>query len=178
MIQHAFTRKYNKITNVLRESVIIENSDDNSSISINNAIWDTGASISSINSVLASKLNLKPIGYVNIQTANGECTVPQYIINVKFNENLEIERLIVTGNNLVNIDMLLGMDIINHGQFTISNSGFTMISFIVPSTDMTDYVDLVNAKNKRLLKGMGRNALCPCGSGKKIKDCCGPKYGV
>ena len=178
MVQHAFTRRYHNIVNVLKDSVIIENTESKQNIALNNAIWDTGASGSSININIADQIGLKPISYTYIQTANGICNVPIFIINVIFNDTLQINDLRVTGANLVDTDMLLGMDIIMQGQFTISNVNHTTISFITPSDSEVDYVELVNQKNKKLLKNLGRNAMCPCGSGKKVKDCCGPKYGL
>lgn len=176
-MQNAFTRKYHKLMNVLLDEV--EVSFSNNKKVLNKAIWDTGASTSSINIKYADDLGLLPVSYAKISTANGPCTVPVFYIDIKFNDNFSISGIAVTGTNLVEIDMLLGMDIINRGQFTISNNiEGTTISFLSPSNKTTDYVDEMNKKQASILKKMGRNELCPCGSGKKIKNCCGPKYGI
>ncbi len=176
-MQRAFTRKYNTIKKVLTDTV--EVSFCGQVLKLYNAIWDTGASASSINIKHSEKLGLMPVSYANINTANGSCIVPVFYINIKFNENFIMNGLAVTGCDLGEVDMLLGMDIISKWQFTISNNNSgTTISFIHPSDCTTDYVKEINEKLARRLRKIGRNGLCPCGSGKKVKDCCGPKYGV
>lgn len=176
-MQNAFTLKYNRLMNFLPYEV--EVSFLNNKIKLKKAIWDTGASASSINIKYAEVLGLKPVSYTTINTANGPCPVPMFYVDIKFNENLSINGVLVTGANLVEIDMLLGMDIIMRGQFTISNnSEGTTISFLSPSGPTTDYVATINKKTASLLKKIGRNGMCPCGSGKKVKNCCGPKYGI
>ena len=176
-MQNAFTRKYNMTMNVLFD--VVEVSFLSKNKILEKAIWDTGASTSSINVKYAEEMGLIPVSYANISTANGPCVVPVYYINIKFNDNFSINGIAVTGTDLVDIDMLLGMDIINRGQFTISNnSEGTTISFLSPSDTTTDYVEEMNKKTSSILKKMGRNEMCPCGSGKKIKNCCGPKYGL
>ncbi|MBK5203582.1 MAG: SEC-C domain-containing protein [Prolixibacteraceae bacterium] len=72
-------------------------------------------------------------------------------------------------------DVLIGMDIIGNGDFAVSNlDGKTHMTFRLPSCENIDFV-----KNKVVRKPIisskapGRNDSCPCGSGKKYKNCCG-----
>ena len=155
-MQNAFTLKYHKLMNTLPYEVEVSFLDK--SVKLKNAIWDTGASASSINIKYADVLGLRPISFTTIHTANGPCSVPVFYINIKFNENLSIDGIAVTGANLVGIDMLLGMDIINRGQFTISNNNEgTTISFLSPSDVTTDYVDDLYKKSASILRKIGRN---------------------
>lgn len=74
----------------------------------------------------------------------------------------------LTGNE----DMLIGMDIITAGDFVITNKNKkTVFSFRTPSNAVIDFVQ--EHKTKSSTKKIGRNQLCPCGSGKKYKKCCG-----
>jgi len=61
------------------------------------------------------------------------------------------------------------MDIISMGDFSISSkNGITCFSFRVPSIVETDFV---KEFNKAFTKNISRNDPCPCGSGKKFKNC-------
>jgi hypothetical protein len=67
--------------------------------------------------------------------------------------------------------VIVGMDVIGLGDFSITNvSEQTWMSFRTPSSVAIDYV--VEA-HRAVFAGTGRNATCPCGSGKKYKKCHG-----
>jgi hypothetical protein len=73
-----------------------------------------------------------------------------------------------------NADILIGMDIITIGDFSITNvDKKTVFTFRFPSIKTIDYVEEVNNLNKLKFAKVGRNDLCPCGSGKKYKFCHG-----
>ena len=74
------------------------------------------------------------------------------------------------------------MDIITRGDFSISNkNGKTTVSFCIPSVHDIDFVEegkKLNEANEKVnlakrTKKIGRNEPCPCGSGKKYKNCHG-----
>jgi hypothetical protein len=75
-------------------------------------------------------------------------------------------------------DVLVGMDVIGIGDFAVTNKdGKTVFSFRLPSVECLDFVE--QSKKQRTSKpqvgpylGVGRNAPCPCGSGRKYKNCC------
>jgi uncharacterized protein YchJ len=69
-------------------------------------------------------------------------------------------------------DALIGMDIIASGDFAITNfNGKTTISYRTPSIQEIDFVKQINEINSRTMPKVGRNDPCPCGSGKKYKNC-------
>ena len=63
-------------------------------------------------------------------------------------------------------EVLVGMDIIGMGDFAVSNfKGETAFTFRLPSIERMDFVP------KDRSPKVGRNDLCPCGSGRKYKKC-------
>ena len=74
--------------------------------------------------------------------------------------------------------VIIGMDIITQGDFSITNvDGKTIASFRLPSIETIDYVKVLQ---KLKYANIGRNDPCPCGkkdgAGKpiKFKNCCRP----
>ncbi|MBR0403214.1 retroviral-like aspartic protease family protein [Candidatus Saccharibacteria bacterium] len=83
------------------------------------AIWDTGATNTVISKQVARELKLKPISTTELRVVNGTiiCNVYKIIINIAN----RIKKVInVTEAELGNIDVLIGMDIIGDGDFTIT----------------------------------------------------------
>ena len=140
------------------------------------AIWDTGATNTAISHKVVKECGLIPIGRAKINTANGENIVNTYLIDIILPNNLRVNK--VTVNEFTSVegsDLLIGMDIMGLGDMAISNfEGKTVFTFRVPSLKATDYVKeaekskIVHVENKP-----SRNSKCPCGSGKKYKQCCG-----
>ncbi len=146
------------------------------------AIWDTGAEVSSISHRVVQELGLKPVSMVKNYTAAGEILANVYVINIHLPMGVGVAQLPVTGNDLGDIDMLIGMDVISKGDFAVTNvGGITTFSFRIPSQETIDYVEQDNQANAKAQlvadavrhKKVGRNDPCPCGSGKKYKNCHG-----
>lgn len=115
-------------------------------------------------------------------TAAGEIMAYVYVVNIQLPMGLEFVQLPVTCNDLGDVDMLIGMDVISKGDFAVTNAeGATTFSFRIPSQNTIDYVaeeneaklKVSNKSNVGTLKKVGRNDPCPCGSGKKYKHCHG-----
>ena len=132
---------------------------------------------------LKTKLvKVKPGDYcieVLVNDASGQKISNTYMVNVMLPNNVGIPFLQVTEGVLAGFDMLIGMDIISKGDFSISCSGGkTVFSFQLPSTHEIDYVDgkMTQTPLVKAEKEPGRNDPCPCGSGKKYKHCHGKQY--
>lgn len=140
-----------------------------------NAIWDTGATNTAISSRVVEKCGLIPTGKAISNTANGQCTVNTYLIDISLPNNVNINRVQATEFTAVEgADLLIGMDIMSLGDLAISNyEGKTTFSFRIPSIAQTDYVRQLNSMNPIHSSKIGRNDPCPCGSGKKYKQCHG-----
>lgn len=173
MQQHALTLKGNGISNVLVSEVMVQvpfigQSESPLSVKVN-GIWDTGATNSVINKTIADKLGLKPISMAQVHTASHTINANVYLVNILLPSNVGIQNVRVTEGLIQGADMLIGMDIINIGDFSITNhNGVTVMSFRTPSCCEVDYVREINIANSP-----GRNDLCTCGSGKKFKRCHG-----
>ena len=138
--------------------------------------WDTGATNSSITHDVVKQLSLIPIGYVNNLTPSGNAYQKSYLLNITLPNHLNVTDVRVSESEIgaQGIGILLGMDIIRHGDFSISNyDGHTVFTFRYPSVACTDYVKLRNTSYPIKKDKIMPNDLCPCGSGKKYKRCCG-----
>jgi predicted aspartyl protease len=139
------------------------------------ALWDTGAICSLITQEVATKLNLKSVSKIFISTPSDKnipCNV--YLINLYLPNKTMFPNLKVAEGVLNGCDMLVGMDVISNGDFAVSNfNGKTTFTFRMPSLMKFDfskesYLKPIENEDKKI----GRNELCPCGSGKKYKHCC------
>ena len=174
---NAFTSTSNKIEPVLSNKIKVKNTFEKSNTKEYLAIWDTGATNSAISLDAAQELNLMPTGMTRIGTAAGITDTYTYVVDVILPSDIVIKKLQVTEAKLNGFDMLIGMDIMNQGDFAISNhNGQTTFTFRIPSIAKTDYVQenrTLRATKKDGNITVARNSKCPCGSGRKYKQCCG-----
>ncbi len=141
------------------------------------AIWDTGATNTVITARIAKDCGLRPISMTKVYHPGGETeNANVYLVNIRLPNKVEVYNLRVTEGILRGqADVLVGMDIIGSGDFAVTNhNGKTVFSFRIPSIERIDFVKQLSKKNKpiRVPLEVARNAPCPCGSGKKYKNCC------
>jgi hypothetical protein len=85
-----------------------------------NAIWDTGATSSMISTSMAKKLQLNPIGTIQIAGVHGVANAKVYNIDILFQNGFTIKNIKVSeASNFGGFDLLVGMDIIKRGVFLI-----------------------------------------------------------
>ena len=151
----AFTLKSNGIMNMLKTDALVlsEIRDKTKSYTPKmwRGLWDTGASKSSINKRIADDLSLIPVGNINISTANGVVPVNTYFVDVGLPNGVTVKNVLVSCADLGDdIDILIGMDIIRHGDFSVTNvNNKTTFSFRTPSIQEIDYVkEARNDKDK------------------------------
>ena len=109
------------------------------------ALWDTGATSSVISPRVVAELGLTPITFSLIHHANGSSTVPVHYVNILLPNQLGVPVLKVTECDLSGADVLIGMDIIQRGDFAITHKdGNTVFSFQTPSTHEYDFVKQLN----------------------------------
>lgn len=176
----AFTIKYNGRSNVLTtkchicEGYTPGNGSAAPPLIEFSALWDTGATNTVISKKVVQDLNLKSVGKVPMNHADGQTLVDRYIINIMLPNGVGYRMVSVLCSGLQGTDMLIGMDIIGSGDFSITNvNGKTVFSFRIPSVSEVDYVKEHRAKNAIQSNSISRNALCHCGSGLKYKRCHG-----
>src|SRR5438067_262118 len=126
----AFTIRANGLLRVLKTQIEV------STINLPNvtmieAIWDTGATGSTITTKVVQALGLVPIGMTQVNTANGIATQNTYLVNIKLPNGLGIRDVTVMECAALSsgCDALIGMDIINLGDLSITNhQGKTVMS--------------------------------------------------
>ena len=109
------------------------------------AIWDTGATISSIAPGLLKKLSLEPIDSVLIEGVNSLEKCDQVLVHVGLPNNIIISNIkpSVCIFGPPDLEFIIGMDIIKSGDFMIANGrGKTLFSFAIPPLPMK--INLVN----------------------------------
>lgn len=148
------------------------------------ALWDTGATNCVITPSCAKALKLQPIGLAKTLHAGGVSTAKTYLVTIALPNGVGIKSVRVTecAEQSGSFGIIIGMDIITRGDFSISNKdGKTTVSFCLPSIHDIDFVEegkKLNEANEKVdsakrTKKIGRNDPCPCGSGKKYKNCHG-----
>ena len=107
-----------------------------------NALWDTGATNSVISGRAVADLGLQVGGYTHVHHVQGTTDdVPFYFVNLVLFSNFHFPDVAVVQGALTDTDLLIGMDIINRGDFAVSNrNGATTFSFRVPSVEDFDFV--------------------------------------
>ena len=179
--QHCFTSAYDKKSNVLINEVNIVRAYDpripTRKIDYKkfSAIWDTGATNTVISKEVVKQCELKPTGITRVSTVGGETLTNTYLVNILLANKVEVYQIkVVEGKISGPVDVLIGMDIIGNGDFAVTNKNDkTVFSFRIPSLECIDFVK--NPYKETPVKSkpkIGRNDPCPCGSGKKYKNCC------
>ena len=85
-------------------------------------IWDTGATNSAITQALAQQLGLQPTGKTPVITANGTTEKPTYIVDLYLLNNVRVPQVnVVEMGNVEGAQVLIGMDVIAQGDFSITN---------------------------------------------------------
>lgn len=134
-----FTKIYNEFSGKVITDEHIVFGDKNIPVT---AAWDTGTAYTCISRELANQLKLEPIGINSLHTSNGIHDSKRYMVDIMLN-NRAIYTLKVAEHPFIhndNVDLLIGMDIISEGDFTISTyNGKTSFSFRIPSKGLVDY---------------------------------------
>ncbi len=178
----SFTARYNGISNKLTTETLLSSPFEmNSTTNLLEmaacakkyiGLWDTGATNSVISQKIVDECGLKPIGMALVHSATESKHCEVYLISMFLPNKLVLPQVRVTKGVLTACDLLIGMDIINQGDFAVTHhNGKTTFSFRYPSMEE---IDFVTQKPEPLHSyKVGRNDPCPCGSGKKYKKCCG-----
>jgi predicted aspartyl protease len=175
----SFTVQANGLLPVLRTDVWIASAFDPATthypppLKKYQAIWDTGATGTVITEQVIRECGLKPISMVKAVGVDGEYNTEVYLINIRLPNGVGFASARVTRGKLRGMDVLIGMDVICHGDFAVTNfDNKTCFSFRCPSLQRIDFTGMAPKPAGSVPKA-GRNDPCPCGSGKKFKHCCG-----
>ena len=120
-------------------------------------LWDTGATVSCINSKVAPILNLDLKGITQVHTANGVINAEKHIACIILTDTQEhitrsfSYKTLVTSVELTgDILGLIGMDIIGKGSFLVHyNKGKHTLQFSVPGLERLNKFDFKNEAEKQ-----------------------------
>jgi hypothetical protein len=105
------------------------------------AIWDTGATHSVITQAVADACGLSPTGTTLVQHVEGSAQAETYLINIGLPNGVGYSGIRVTKGKPVGGDILIGMDVISTGDFSVTNfGGITKFTFRHPSVGHIDFV--------------------------------------
>jgi len=103
-----------------------------------------------ISQEVATKLELLPEGTAKVYHAQGSKLVSKYFVNLGLPNRVQVVGVEVLEGVLEGCDVLLGMDIINMGDFALTNlEGVTMLSFQMPSVHHIDFVKILEETERK-----------------------------
>ena len=111
------------------------------------ALWDTGATTTSISYDVVKNLNLQATGCMTIKTPSGSKVVNTYLVDIILPNNVRIIDIPVCDSDIgeQGLGVLIGMDIITKGDFMLTNyNNKTVFTFRVPSLNRTDFVKQID----------------------------------
>ena len=118
-------------------------------------LWDTGATNTVITKTVIDGLNLQPSGRTEVRTVGegsdfNEYEVNTYLVNLFLPNNVVVAAVPVSEGGIAGADMLIGMDIITMGDFSITNcNGQSCWTFRMPSVEEIDFVKEIQEHNKK-----------------------------
>lgn len=148
--------EYKTIQREIKSKVIVSNKINGKSAEYT-AVWDTGATNTGISHKVFNELGLIPIDKSYIRAVNNISESDIALIDLEFLENLKIKDVRAGICQLYDCDVLIGMDVIQKGDISISHTGNkTLFSFAIPPfdnpTDLYEKAKRVNKNNKIEIK--------------------------
>ena len=124
---NALTHTDPSISNVIITPVLVRNTFTNSQIQTQ-GIWDTGATNSVVTKSTAQQLGLIPVSQVDVRGVHGVKAVNVYDVVITLNnKNITLRTQVTECDELSadkSVGMLIGMNIINMGDFVITNYSY------------------------------------------------------
>ena len=152
----AFTLRHDTLTYDLMTPVMIHEAHlltepvSSDGFLLHKALWDTGAVASVISTDIVKSLELSPISQCMSYHTQGQSLVNVYIVDIILPNKILVRDVRVSEGRLSGFGMLIGMDIINLGDFALTHKGgHTVFSFQTPSTHEYDFV-------KQIEQGVGQ----------------------
>ena len=150
----AFSVEYNSIVGQLLTDVDVYSVFDRTKTAKIKAVWDTGATHSVITPKVFQVLQLAAIDSMMVTGVNSQKRVDVTMVDILLPNGVRVPDWRVTVCDVSGCDMLIGMDIIQNGDFSIANgNGTTVFSFSIPpfenKTDLYEKAVRTNERNKK-----------------------------
>lgn len=131
-----------------------------------------------------TRVSRKVIEVAGLEPDSGSGTALRYLADIYLPNMIRFTEVPVTqmpAELEAQADCLVGMDILSCADCCLSHQDRRMMfSFRVPPLGVIDFVKehqrLHKGTRKMVTTSATRNQLCPCGSGKRFKNCCGKIY--
>lgn len=118
------------------------------------AIWDTGATNSCITQAVIDACGLVPVGMAQVHGVHGPSTEEVFLVDIHLPGNVRFPGMRVTRGQFIGGEILIGMDVINQGDFAVSNhGGITKFTFRIPSQRHIDFYEQFQALQKQFGHG-------------------------
>jgi predicted aspartyl protease len=147
----AFRYEYRGLPSQLISDIEVISLDDPSMHNIYKGVWDTGATMTMITPKIFSELKLTPIDTTTVHGVNSLMQVPVALVNLILPNKIQVNNIRVSVSEIQGIDMLVGMDVIQLGDFSISNlEQKTIFTFAIPPfKNRTDLYEKALAASRR-----------------------------
>ena len=96
-------------------------------------MWDTGALYTVVSRRVVEKLALAPIDRGVAYTVQGSYEASVYLLDLMLPNRMLVKALRVSEGDFDDCDILIGMDVIRLGDFSVTNLHNTIFSFRIPS---------------------------------------------
>lgn len=96
-------------------------------------MWDTGALYTVVSKRVVAKLALAPIDSGIAYTVQGSYEASVYLLDLMLPNRMLVRALRVSEGDFDDCDILIGMDVIRLGDFSVTNLNNTVFSFRIPS---------------------------------------------
>ena len=115
---------------------------DKQKFSLENALWDTGATISAITPKLVKELNFIPAGTMAISGITGALDVEFILAAIQLPDGIFRQNIkMAVCDFSQNINIILGMDIITLGDFELFHgNNCTVFSFVSPPSSKIKFI--------------------------------------
>jgi hypothetical protein len=149
----AFKHEYTGLPRQLLSKIEIISLENPANRGVYTGVWDTGATQTMITPKILSDLELTPVDTVTVHGVNSSARVPVVLISLILPNKIKVTDVRATVSEIQGVDMLIGMDIIQAGDFSISNyEEKTVFTFATPPfqnrTDLCEKAIAVSRRKK------------------------------
>lgn len=124
-----FSKTYEGVVDVVISDCDIYTLDGKRKFHTDNAMWDTGSTCTFVSDRIIRALQLEPSGMVGVSGIGGDVDTQKYMIHISLPTGNVVTYFEVLSSEYEDYDVIIGMDIINRGHFSLDSSGENTVFF-------------------------------------------------
>ena len=129
----AYSKTFNDIVDAVISPCDILLADTHKVFHTENALWDTGSMCTFISARIIQERQLQPFGKDVVSGIGGIVETDTYLVNLRLPSGDMITNLEIMASEYDDYDVIIGMDVIMHGDFHLDNSSKqSVFSFRIP----------------------------------------------